>query len=111
AIDDIGDVVPDGVAAQTIGDAGEFVERRTVSVEQCQGLVLMARVEQRRWIGGCQPQSSREVVGGEKGRIIGGPDMRGDLVPIAIDRVEIPAAITCATDGVHFGEQISTPAW
>src|SRR5439155_18225636 len=124
-VDDVGDIVADGVAAYVVGDAGQRVEVRAVAGEEDQRQVVA--VEQGRGVVGGQPERGGNIaapagmtrtaapavgVGAVGWRVGAGcvfrGDAGGDRRPVAVDGVEVAAAVAGTAGGVDRGVQVGT---
>ncbi len=99
-VDDVGDVVPDGVAADVVGQRADRVELGAVGGDERQGL---RGGEVGRAVAG-DPQGGRDVVVEPRGR--GRLHLLPDGVPPAVDVVEVGAAVGGAAGGVDRGVQV-----
>ncbi len=93
--DDVGDVVADGGAAQIVGDVAEGVQGGAVGVQQCQrfGVGELGGV-----VGGLRQRLP--YVGVDAGRRHPGGGGLAQRLPVAVDLVEVVAAVGGAAFGV-----------
>jgi hypothetical protein len=75
AVDDVGDLVADDVAAQVVGGAGQLLQRRALRQDQRHRRVVVGGVEQRRGAGRGEVEPGADV-GVEPGGRSGGTPLR-----------------------------------
>ncbi len=104
-VDDVGDVVADGVPAHVVGQPGQRLQGLAVTGEQGQ----VGRIVEPRGVVGGAAQRHRHLVGAEhRGHLDVASLPHGG--PVAVHLVEVTAPVDAAPGAVHGGVQVGTAA-
>ena len=102
AVDHVGDLVADDVAAQVVGRPRQLLERGAVGEDQRHGRVRVRGVEQRRGVGRREASPARTSppsrCGARADRL--GGQLVAQRVPVAVHRREVATAVVRAAGGV-----------